>query len=108
MIDMLDPVFEEHRRGVIEVRAVFDIPKVGRVAGGRVVDGELARDALVKVVREGEVIHEGEISSLRVHKDAVAKVGNGRECGFAIRGFNDLRESDRVEAYALEEASRHA
>lgn len=108
MIDMLDPVFEERRRGIIEVRAVFDIPKVGRVAGGRVVDGELARDALVKVVREGEVIHEGEISSLRVHKDAVAKVGNGRECGFAIRGFNDLRESDRVEAYALEEASRHA
>jgi len=108
MIDMLDPVFEERRCGTVEVRALFDIPKVGRVAGARVVDGELARDALVKVVRDGEIVHEGEISSLRVHKDAVAKVGNGRECGFAIQGFNDLREGDTVEAYAVEAVSRHA
>ena len=107
MTDLLEPVLEERRRGTVEVRATFDIRKVGRVAGGRVVEGELTRDARVRVVRDGAVVHEGELASLRMHKDDVARVGNGRECGFAIRGFDDLREGDRVEAYALEAVSRH-
>lgn len=103
---MLDPVFEERRCGTVEVRAIFDIRGVGRVAGGRVVDGELARDARVRVIRDGDVVHEGELASLRMHKDDVAKVSNGRECGFSLRGFADLREGDRIEAYALEAVSR--
>ncbi|MCR9159688.1 MAG: translation initiation factor IF-2 [Nannocystaceae bacterium] len=107
MTALLEPVLEENRRGIVEVRALFDIRKVGQVAGGRVVDGELTRDALIRVLRDGEVVHEGELASLRTHKDDVARVGNGRECGFSIRGFNDLREGDRVEAYALEAASGH-
>ena len=107
MTDMLEPVIEEHRRGTVEVRALFDIPKVGRVAGGRVLDGELTRDALVRVVRDGDVVHEGHLASLRVHKDDVSKVANGRECGFAVAGFDDLHDGDRIEAYELQASSRH-
>lgn len=107
MTSMLEPAFEERRCGTVEVRAIFDIRKVGRVAGGRVLDGELTRDARVRVVRDGAVVHEGELASLRMHKDDVARVGNGRECGFSIRGFDDLQEGDSVEAYALEAVSRH-
>ncbi|MEX1364630.1 MAG: translation initiation factor IF-2 [Nannocystaceae bacterium] len=108
MADMLDPVYEERALGTVEVRALFKIPRVGRVAGARVVNGEITRGAKVRVVRGGETIHEGDLGSLRVHKDDVARVGTDRECGLTVAGFADLQEGDRIEAFALEhKATNH-
>ena len=101
---MVEPEYEERALGTAEVRALFKIPRVGRVAGARVLDGELQRGALVRVVREGETLYEGSLGSLRVHKDDVAHVGSGHECGLTVAGFSGLEEGDRIEAYEVREA----
>ena len=99
-------LFKEEAREVVEghaqVRAVFGIPRRGRVAGCQVVDGLLRRGAQVRVLRNGEVLHTGPMSSLRRFKDDVREVTQGFECGVGLEGFNDFQEDDVLESFRLE------
>ena len=103
---MLDPVYEEVVTGQAEVRSVFKISKVGSVAGSYVTDGVIARDSLVRVLREGVVVFEGKMSSLRRFKDDVKEVKQGFECGIMIEKFNDIKEGDVIEASIMKEIPR--
>ena len=88
--------------GKAEVRAVFKIPKIGNVAGCRVVDGEIRRNAQIRVVRNGSIIYEGDISSLKHEKDDVRQVRSGFECGIGLRGFEAFQEGDILECTTTE------
>ncbi|WP_375584910.1 translation initiation factor IF-2 [Cyclobacterium xiamenense] len=103
---MLEPEFEEVITGNIEVREVFKISKVGTVAGSYVTDGYISRKNKIRIIRDGIVIHEGEISALKRFKDDVNEVKNGYECGVSIKGFNDIEVGDTFEGYKMEEIKR--
>ncbi|HAS73112.1 MAG TPA: translation initiation factor IF-2, partial [Clostridiales bacterium UBA8960] len=105
MKGMLDPLYKEVVLGRIQVRATFKIPS-GVIAGGYVTTGKVTRNAKVRVIREGIVIFEGKISSLKRFKDDVKDVAQGYECGIGIEKFNDLKELDEIEAFVLEEVKR--
>ncbi|WP_345992338.1 translation initiation factor IF-2 [Sulfurimonas sp. HSL-1716] len=96
---MMSPKFTETNTGQAEVRDTFKIPKGGMVAGCVVVDGKLVRGGLVRVIREGVVAYEGELTSLKRFKDDVAEVGNGYECGVVIKGYDDVRVGDVIETF---------
>ena len=100
---MLAPKFREVQLGRIEVRQVVKITSVGNVAGCYVLTGKVVRNAKIRVVREGIVITEGEISSLKRFKDDVKEVAQGYECGIALYKFNDIKEGDIFEAFVIEE-----
>ena len=93
---MLDPEFREEVLGTIEVRDTFKVPNVGIVAGGYVLEGKVERNAGVRLVRDGIVIHEGKISSLKRFKDDVKEVGKGYECGIGIENYNDIKDGDII------------
>jgi translation initiation factor IF-2 len=99
---MLEPELKESVIGHAEIRAVFRISKVGNIAGCRVVDGELRRNARVRVLRQGQAIHEGDISSLKHLQDDVREVRAGFECGVGLKGFNDFQEGDILEGFIIE------
>lgn len=103
---MLDPEFREEVLGTIEVRDTFKVPNVGIVAGGYVLEGKVERNAGVRLVRDGIVIHEGKISSLKRFKDDVKEVGKGYECGIGIENYNDIKDGDIIEAYKMVEVER--
>lgn len=103
MTGMLDPEYKEVELGKAEVRAVFKVPGSGMVAGCYVVDGKILRNASIRLVRDGIVIHEGSIDSLRRFKDDVKEVATGYECGIGIANFNDIKESDMIEAFQMKE-----
>ncbi|MBM7560629.1 translation initiation factor IF-2 [Fusibacter tunisiensis] len=105
MKGMLDPEFKEVVLGRIQVRATFKIPG-GVIAGGYVTSGKVARNANVRVIRDGIVIHDGKISSLKRFKDDAKEVAQGYECGIGIDRFNDIKENDEIEAYINEEVKR--
>ena len=105
MKGMLDPLYKEVVLGRIQVRATFKIPS-GMIAGGYVTSGKVARNAQVRVIRDGIVIFEGKISSLKRFKDDVKEVAQGYECGIGIEKFNDLKEEDEIEAFIMEEVKR--
>jgi translation initiation factor IF-2 len=102
MLGLLDPTFRENYAGRAEVLQVFRIPKVGTIAGCRVQDGVIRRDAEVKVMRDGVQLFKGKISSLKRVKDDAREVTNGMECGIGLGGFNDLKEGDLIEAFSTE------
>ena len=102
MLGLLDPTFRENYIGRADVVNIFRIPKVGTIAGCRVTDGVLRRDAEVKVLRGGEQVFKGKIGSLRRVKDDVKEVTNGMECGVGVAGFGDLKEGDVLEAFSTE------
>ncbi len=102
MIGLLEPEYREREQGEAEVRALFPIPRLGVVAGCRVTKGLIQRTSHVRVVRNGDVVHEGVIGSLRVHKDDVREVKDGFECGIVVEGFTDVREGDRIQAFDVE------
>ena len=106
MKGMLAPEFKEVVIGKIEVRDTFKVPNVGTIAGGYVLEGKVARGAKLRLVRDGIVIHEGEISSLRRFKDDVKEVASGYECGIGIDNYNDIKNGDIIEAYKMEEVKR--
>ena len=106
MSGLLDPTFKEVVLGKAEVRQVFKVPKAGTVAGSMITEGKVTRSAKVRVVRDGIVIHEGEMESLRRFKDDVKEVLEGFECGIGIENYNDLKEGDVIEAFTLEEVKR--
>ena len=100
---MLEPEYKEVVTGRAEVRQTFNIPKVGTVAGCYVVDGRIERGSNVHVVRDGVVVYQGKIASLKRFKDDVKEVKAGYECGIGIENFNDIKVNDVLEAYVLEE-----
>ncbi|KKC29594.1 MAG: translation initiation factor IF-2 [Caldanaerobacter subterraneus] len=106
MKGMLEPKYKEVELGRAEVRAVFKIPGVGNVAGCYVLNGKITRNADVRIVRDGIVIYEGKIASLKRFKDDVREVQQGFECGIGIEKFNDIKEGDIIEAYTMEEIPR--
>jgi len=106
MKGLLSPVIKESIIAHVEVREIFRISKVGSIAGCYVLDGRITRAATVRVVRDGKVIHEGKIASLRRIKDDVREVASGYECGILLERFNDIKEGDRFEAFVMEEIKR--
>jgi len=103
---MLSPVISEEIIGSAEVREIFKVPKVGTVAGCYVTEGKIARSAKVRVIRDGIVIYDGEIASLKRFKDDAREVEQGYECGIGIQGFNDIKVGDIIEAYKLIETKK--
>ncbi|HLT41054.1 MAG TPA: translation initiation factor IF-2 [Enhygromyxa sp.] len=102
MIDLLEPEYREVPQGEAEVRALFPIPRLGVVAGCRVIKGRVTRSSYVRVRRAGKVIHEGRIGSLRVFKDDVREVKEGQECGIVVADFPEVQPEDVLEAFELE------
>ncbi|MFV0531784.1 MAG: translation initiation factor IF-2 [Flavobacteriales bacterium] len=99
MEGMLSPELKEEVTGNIEIRETFKISKVGTIAGCMVLDGKVYRNSKIRIIREGVVIHEGELASLKRFKDDVKEVAKGYECGLNIKNFNDIKEGDIIEAY---------
>lgn len=106
MKGMLDPEFEEKIIGQAEVRTTFKVSKIGTIAGSYVTDGKITRDSGIRLIREGVVVFEGEIDTLKRFKDDVKEVATNYECGITIKNFNDLKEGDIIEAYVMEEIER--
>ncbi|WP_299756299.1 translation initiation factor IF-2 [uncultured Pontibacter sp.] len=106
MEGMLAPTLKEEITGNVEVREVFKITKVGTIAGCMVTDGTIQRNSKVRLVRDGIVVHDGEILALKRFKDDVAEVRQGYECGISLRGYNDIQEGDVIEAYVEKEVKR--
>jgi translation initiation factor IF-2 len=106
MEGLLDPIFKEVVQGRAEVREIFRVPKIGAIAGSYVTDGKITRSAGLRLLRDGVVVYEGRIASLRRFKDDAKEVVAGFECGIGIEGFNDIRVADVVEAYVKEQIER--
>ena len=106
MKGMLDPIFEEKVIGHAEIRQIFKASGVGNIAGSFVLDGVFQRGCSARIMREGNVIFDGPLASLKRFKDDVKEVRAGYECGFVFEGFNDLQELDTVEAYIMVEVPR--
>ena len=105
-VGLLSPDIVEEDTGIAEVRETFKVPKIGTVAGCYVIEGEINRDDKVRVVRDGTVIYEGEIESLRRFKDDVKNVAHGFECGIGIAGYQDIKVGDTIEGYTVKEVER--
>ena len=103
---MLEPTFEEVITGNIQVREIFKISKIGTVAGCYVTDGFVTRKNKIRVIRDGIVIHDGEIDQLKRFKDDVAEVKAGYECGISIKNYNDILVDDIIEGYTMQEVKR--
>ena len=106
MKGMLDPIFEEQVTGHLVVRQTFKASGVGTIAGSFVLDGVIRKKSSVRVTRDGELIYEGPLASLKRFKDDVKEVKNGFECGIVLENFNDLAEDDQIEAYEMVEVPR--
>lgn len=103
MKGMLDPVYEEKVIGQAEVRETFKVSKVGTIAGSYVTEGKITRNSGVRVIRDGIVVFEGEVDTLKRFKDDAKEVAKGYECGITLTKFNDVKEGDIIEAYIMEE-----
>ncbi|AOW09150.1 translation initiation factor IF-2 [Flavobacterium gilvum] len=99
MEGMLAPEMKEEVLGTAEIRELFKISKVGTIAGCMVVDGKILRNAKIRIIRDGVVIHEGELVALKRFKDDVKEVSKGYDCGIQVKGYNDIEERDVIEAY---------
>ena len=106
MKGMLDPEFKEVVLGRVEIRTTFKVPGVGIVGGAYVTDGKVVRNEQIRLVRDGIVIHEGKISSLKRFKDDAREVAQGYECGIGIENYNDIKEGDIIECFTMEEIAR--
>lgn len=103
---MLDPEFRENYSGRIEIKKVFKVSKVGNIAGCVVVDGKVRNDSNIRILRDGVIVYEGELSTLKRYKDDAKEVVAGQECGLGIQNFNDIKEGDIVEAFDIIEIKR--
>ncbi|MED6053001.1 translation initiation factor IF-2 [Listeria monocytogenes] len=106
MKGMLDPEFQEKIIGQAQVRQTINVSKVGTIAGCYVTDGKITRDSGVRIIRDGIVVFEGEIATLKRFKDDAKEVAKGYECGITVQNFNDIKEDDVIEAYVMEEIER--
>jgi len=103
MKGMLAPKFRENVLGHAEVRNTFKVSGVGTIAGGYILDGKISRNSQVRIVRDGIIVHEGILSSLKRFKDDVKEVATGYECGIGIENYNDIKEGDIIESFVMEE-----
>lgn len=103
---MLDPEYKEIYLGRIEIKKVFKVSKIGNVAGCIVVDGKVRNDSNIRLLRNGVVMYEGKLASLKRFKDDAKEVVVGQECGLGIENFNDIKEGDIVEAFEMQEVKR--
>jgi translation initiation factor IF-2 len=103
MVGLMESTYKEHVLGTAEIREIFQIPKVGAIAGSYVTDGKIERGQKIRVVRDGVVLYEGKNSSLRRFKDDAKEVQAGYECGIGVENFNDVKVGDTLECYYLEE-----
>ncbi|MBT3981831.1 MAG: translation initiation factor IF-2 [Bacteriovoracaceae bacterium] len=103
---LLDPEEIEVYIGRAEVRETFSIPKIGVIAGSSVIDGKIQRGCNIRLLREGKIVFDGKMSSLKRFKDDVKEVANGYECGIGLENFNDVKQSDLFEAYTIEKKAR--
>ena len=103
---MLSPELRERILGNAQVLEVFDITKIGKIAGCRVLDGIIKRSSKVRLLRDSVVIHEGQIGTLRRFKDDAREVKEGLECGMSIETFQDIKPGDVIEAFEMEEVAR--
>jgi translation initiation factor IF-2 len=108
MVGLLEPTFEERHQGAVEVRQVFHIPKVGTVAGCFVVDGAIARNHHARLTRDGVIVWEGRLASLRRFKNDVREVSKGFECGLGLQDFQDIKPGDEIETYIVETVTAQA
>ena len=106
MAGLLDPELKEIVTGRAEVRATFKVPDVGIIAGAYVTDGHVNRNYDARLIRDGVVIHEGTISSLKRFENDVREVQSGYECGIGIENYNDIKEGDVIEFYTYKEIKR--
>jgi len=103
---MLTPEYEEKYIGRAEVRDTFNIPKIGVIAGSAVIDGKIEKGCKIRLLRNGKIVHDGSLSSLKRFKDDVKEVKNGYECGISLENFDDIKVQDIFEAYIMEEKKR--
>lgn len=108
MEGMLAPEYKEVVVGRAEIRVIYKVPKVGNIAGCYILEGKINRNASVRLIRDNIVIHDGKIESLKRFKDDAREVGEGFECGIGLEKFNDIKEGDIIEAYAMEEIKKTA
>jgi translation initiation factor IF-2 len=101
---MLEPVAKEVNLGRAEVRRIFQIPKVGLIAGSYVLEGKMVRNALVRVMRGQQIVQEGRITSLKRIKENVTEVAKGLECGIGLDKSKDIQEGDIIVAYVIEKS----
>jgi len=106
MKGMLDPEFKEVVLGTVEIRETFRVPGIGVVGGAYVTDGKVVRNGAIRLVRDGIVIHEGKIASLKRFKDDAREVAQGYECGIGLENYNDIKEGDMIECFQMEEIQR--
>jgi translation initiation factor IF-2 len=106
MSGMLAPEKKEQELGLVEIRQVFRISKVGAVAGCYVLEGMVKRGSMVRLIRDGVVVHTGELDSLKRFKDDVKEVKAGFECGLSLKNFNDINEGDQLEVFEVVEVAR--
>ena len=103
---MLAPVKKETNLGLAEVRQVIHVPKVGNIAGCRVVEGVIRRNANIRLLRDNVVIWTGELASLKHFKDDVREMNAGQECGISLKGYEDIKEGDQLEVFEVTEVAR--
>ncbi|MDF0678232.1 MAG: hypothetical protein P0107_03940 [Nitrosomonas sp.] len=103
---MMMPDRKEKILGMVDIREIYRISKVGVVAGCYVLEGLIKRDALVRVLRDGLVIHSGSLDSLKRFKEDVREVKSGFECGLSLKNFNDIQQGDQIEVYEIVETAR--
>jgi translation initiation factor IF-2 len=103
---MLAPEKKESVLGLVQIRQIYKISKVGTVAGCMVLEGLIKRGARVRLLRDNVVIHDGELDSLKRFKDDAREVKAGFECGLSLKDYNDIREGDQLEAYEVLEVAR--
>lgn len=106
MKGLLDPEYEEKVVGTAEVRQIFKVSRVGTIAGCYVIDGKVVRDGKARLIRDGIVVHEGDLDTLKRFKDDAKEVAQGYECGITLEGYNDMKEGDLIEVYVIEEVAR--
>ncbi len=106
MVGLLAPEFKETWLGQVEVRNTFRVPKIGLVAGGYVLEGKITRNSEVRIIRDGVIIFQGKLASLKRFKDDAKEVVQGFECGIGIENYNDIKEGDIIEAFVMEETAR--
>ena len=106
MKGLLDPTYKEVITGHIEIRQIFKASGVGTIGGGYVTDGKVIRNSEIRLLREGIVVHEGKLASLKRFKDDVKEVVQGYECGISLERYNDIKEGDVIEAYVMEEVKK--
>jgi len=103
---LLSPEIKEQMMGVVDVREIFKVSKVGTIAGCYVTEGKIERNNPIRLVRDGVVIYDGEIDALKRFKDDVKEVASGYECGISIQGYNDIKVGDQIESYKITEQKR--